>query len=46
MTMQVDEGIAIYQVSCFVLLPTYHPTKPCNYMTIENNDVVTQLKVL
>jgi hypothetical protein len=44
--MQVDEGIAIYQVGCFFLLPTYHPDKPCNFMIVENNDVVTQLKVL
>jgi hypothetical protein len=46
MTMQVDEGIAIYQVGCFVLLPTYHPTKPCNFKIVETNDVVTPLRVL
>jgi hypothetical protein len=46
MTMQVDEGIAIYQVGCFILLPTYLPTKPCNFMIVENNVVMTQLKVL
>jgi hypothetical protein len=38
--IQVNEGIAIYQVGCFVLL-TYHPTKPCNF-----NVAVNQLKVL
>jgi hypothetical protein len=26
--MHVDESIAIYQVGCFVLLPTYCPIKP------------------
>jgi hypothetical protein len=44
--MQVDEGIAIYQVGCFILLPTYLRTKPCNLVTIENNVAMTQLKVL
>jgi hypothetical protein len=44
--VQVDEGIAIYQVGCFIFLPTYLPTKPCNFMSIENNVVMTQLKVL
>jgi hypothetical protein len=46
MTMQVDQGIAIYQVGCFILLPTYFPTKPYNFMTIENNVAMTQMRVL
>jgi hypothetical protein len=46
MPMQVDEGIAIYQVGCFILLRTHLPTKPCNLMTIENNVAMTQLRVL
>jgi hypothetical protein len=46
MMVHVDESIAIYQVGCFILLPTYLPIKPCNFMTIENNVVMTQLKVL
>jgi hypothetical protein len=44
--MYVNEGIVIFHVGCFIFLSTYHPTKPCNFMTIENNVVVTQLKVL
>jgi hypothetical protein len=43
---QGNEGIAIYQVSCFILFPTYLLTKPCNFMIIENNIAMTQLKVL
>jgi hypothetical protein len=35
--MQVNEGIAIYQVGCFILLLTYLPIRPCNFTTIENN---------
>jgi hypothetical protein len=31
--MQVDEGIAIYQVGCFILLPTYLP--PLNLQSID-----------
>jgi hypothetical protein len=46
MMMQVNEGIAIYQVGCFVLLLTYRPTNPCNFMTVKNNSAVTQLRVL
>jgi hypothetical protein len=46
MAIQVDEGITIYQVGCFILLPTYLPTKPCNLMIIENNVAMTQLWVL
>jgi len=48
MMMQVDEGIAIYQVGCFVLLPTHLPTRPYNFMIIKNNVAIamTQLKVL
>jgi len=46
MTMQVDEGIEISQVGCFILLPTYCPTKPCKFMTIKNNVALTQLRVL
>jgi hypothetical protein len=44
--MQVDQGIAIYQAGYFILLPTYLPTKPYNFMTIENNVAMTQLRVL
>jgi hypothetical protein len=44
--MQINEGIAIYQASCFVLLPTYLPTRPCNFMIVGNNVAMTQLKVL
>jgi len=44
--MQADEDITIYQVGCFVFLPTYLPTRPCNFMTVENNVAMTQLKVL
>jgi hypothetical protein len=33
--MQVDEGIAMYQVGCFIPLPTYLPTKPNNFTTIK-----------
>jgi hypothetical protein len=46
MTMHVDEDIAIYQVGCFILLPTYLPIKPCNFMIVENNIAMTQLRVL
>jgi hypothetical protein len=46
MTMQVDEGISIYKVGCFVFLPPYLPTKPCNFMTVKNNVAMNQLKVL
>jgi hypothetical protein len=46
MTTQVDEDIAIYQVGWFVLLSTYLPTRPCNFMISENNVAMTQLKVL
>jgi len=45
MTMHVDEDIAIYQVGCFILLPTYLPIKPYNFMIVENN-IMTQLRVL
>jgi hypothetical protein len=41
MMMQVDESIAIYQVGCFILLPTYLPNRPCNFRTIENKVVMT-----
>jgi hypothetical protein len=44
--MQVNESITTYQVGCFILLPTYHPTKRYNFMIIKNNVVVTQLRVL
>jgi hypothetical protein len=46
MTMHVNEGIAIYQEGCFILFPTYLPTKPCNFMIIKNNIAMTELKVL
>jgi hypothetical protein len=46
MMMQVNEDIAIYQGGCFVLLPTYLPTRPYNFMIVENNVAMTQLKVL
>jgi hypothetical protein len=46
MMMQVDEDIIIYQVGCFILLPTYLPTKSCNFTIVENNVVMTQLKGL
>jgi hypothetical protein len=46
MTMQIDEGIIIYQVSCFIFLPIYLLIRPCNFMIIENNVAMTQLKVL
>jgi len=42
--IQVNEDIAIHQVDCFILLPTYLPTKPCNF--VENNVAMMQLKVL
>jgi hypothetical protein len=35
--MQVDEGIAIYQVGCFVLLPTYLLIRPYNFMIVNQN---------
>ncbi len=41
--MQVDEGIAIYQIGGFILLPTYLPTRPCNFMTVKNKGAMTQL---
>jgi hypothetical protein len=45
--MQVNEGIVIYhQVGCFILLPTYLCTTPCNFMIVKNNVGMTQLKVL
>jgi hypothetical protein len=44
MTMQVDEGIAIYQVGCFLLFPTYLPIRPCNFMIVKNNIAITQLR--
>jgi hypothetical protein len=44
--VHVDEGIVIYQVGYFILLPTYLPTKTCNFMTIKKNVTMTQLKVL
>ncbi len=46
MTTQVDEGIAIYKVGCFIIFPTYLFTKPYNFMIVENNVAMTQLKVL
>jgi hypothetical protein len=44
--MHVDETIATYHVGCFILLPTYCPTKPCNIMTVKNNVTATQQRVL
>jgi hypothetical protein len=46
MTVQVDESIAIYQTGCFSLLSTYLLTKPYNFMIVENNVAMTQLRVL
>jgi hypothetical protein len=46
MTMQIIEDIAIYQVGCFVLLLTYRPTNPCNFMIVKNNVAMTQPRVL
>jgi hypothetical protein len=46
MIMHVNESITIYHVSCFIFLPTYLPTKPCNFMIVKNNIVMTQLRVL
>jgi len=43
--MHVDEGIAIYQVRCFIFLFTYLPTRPYNFSTIENKVAMTQLRV-
>jgi len=43
---QVYEGIAIYSVGCFIVLPTYLPTRPHNSTIAENNVVMTQLRVL
>jgi hypothetical protein len=40
-TMDVDEGIAIYQVGCFILLFTDLPTRPYNFSTIENKVAMT-----
>ncbi len=37
----VHESIAMYQVGCFILLPTYLPTRPCIFMTMENNVAMT-----
>jgi hypothetical protein len=44
--MQVNEDIAIYQLGCLVLLPTYLPTRPYNFLIVENNVAMTQLKIL
>jgi hypothetical protein len=38
--------LQIYQAGGFIILPTYLPTRPYNFMTIENNVAMTQLKVL
>jgi hypothetical protein len=35
-----------YQVGCFILLPTYFPIKPYDFMIVENNIAMTQLRVL
>jgi hypothetical protein len=43
--MQVDKGIATYQVGCFILLFTNLPTRPYNFMTIENKVGMTEMRV-
>jgi len=43
---QGNEGVAIYQVGCFVLLLTYLPTRSYNFVIVENKVAMTQSNVL
>jgi hypothetical protein len=43
--MQINEGIGIYQVGCFVALPMYLVAL-CNFVTIKNNVTIIQMRIL
>jgi hypothetical protein len=43
---QGNEGVAIYQVGCFVLLFTYLLTRSYNFVIVENKVAMTQSNVL
>lgn len=46
MAMQINEGIAIFQVGCFVALFMYLINRPCNFEIVKNNVTMIQMKIL